>query len=141
MHSTSNKHYSPFSEQENLSITNGIPMYPPWNSQDPKKLATEGKPTIPQGESQSYAKDQLGVKQGETKLLGVPWNEEEDTIQINFPALITIAGREVPGKITKIYDPLGLASPITLEEKMKYREVCETRWNSAKNFPKLQPKT
>ena len=26
-----------------------------------------------------------------------------------------------------IYDPLGLASPITLEGKMLYREVCETR--------------
>ena len=41
----------------------------------PQELATEGKPTIPQGESESYANYQLGVKQGETKELGIPWNK------------------------------------------------------------------
>ena len=32
-----------------------------------------------------------------------------------------------PGKLAKIYDPLGLASPITLEGKMLYRQACELR--------------
>ena len=94
----------------------------------PEEQTREGQPTIPQGDSLSYVKDQLEVRQGETKLLGVPWNEEKDTIQITFPAQITNATkREVLGKIAKIYDPLGLASPITLEGKIIYREVCETR--------------
>ena len=67
-------------------------------------------------------------RQGETKLLGVPWNKKKDTIQITFPGQITNATeREVLGKMAKIYDPLGLASPITLEGKILYREVCETR--------------
>ena len=48
----------------------------------PEEQTTQGQPIIPQGERQSYAKDHLGVRQGETKLLGVPWNKEEDTIQI-----------------------------------------------------------
>ena len=53
--------------------------------------------------------------------------EQDDTIQINFPALITNeTKRKVLGEIAKVYDPLGLASPITLEEKIIYREVCET---------------
>lgn len=66
----------------------------------------EERPTTHQNENQSYAKDQLGVKQGETKLLGVPWDKGEDTIQTSFPDLITKATkREVLGKIAKIYDP------------------------------------
>ena len=52
--------------------------------------------------------------------------EQDDTIQINFPAPITNeTKRKVLGEIAKIYDPLGLA-PINLEEKIIYRQVCET---------------
>lgn len=69
-------------------------------------------------EAQSYTKDQLGVKGGETKLLGVSWNKATDKIQISFPeAIENVTKREVLGKLAKIYDPLGLASPITLEGK------------------------
>ena len=101
---------------------------PSLEQRTPEEQTREGQPTISQGDSQSYVKDQLEVRQGETKLLGVPWNKEKDTIQITFPAQITNATkREVLGKIAKIYDPLGLASPITLEGKIIYREVCETR--------------
>ena len=34
----------------------------------------------------SYAKQQLGAKQGETRVLGMPWNKEEDTIAVTFPS-------------------------------------------------------
>ena len=50
----------------------------------PQKLATKGKPTIPQGESQRYAKDQLGVKQGEMKLLGVHWHNPDQLPCSNY---------------------------------------------------------
>ena len=83
--------------------------------------------------SQSYAKFQIGVKTGETKLLGVPWNKTEDTIEVNFPGpIINVTKREVLGEIAKIYDPLGLASPVTLVGKMLYREACDARtpWDS-----------
>ena len=92
------------------------------------KETVEERPITHQNENQSYAKDQLGVKQGETKPLGVPWDKRKDTIQTSFPDPITKATkRDVPRKITKIYDPLGLASLITLEGKFLYREVCESR--------------
>lgn len=94
----------------------------------PQEETMEERPTTHQNGSQSYAKDQLGVKQGETKLLGVPWDKREDTIQTSFPTPIMKATkREVLGKIAKIYDLLGLASAITLEGKLLYRDVCETR--------------
>ena len=87
----------------------------------PHEETIEERPTSHQNENQSYAKNQLGVKQGETKLLGVPWDKREDTIQTSFPDPITKATkREVLRKIANIYNPLGLASPITLEEKFLY---------------------
>ena len=33
----------------------------------------------------SYAKQQLGVKPGKTKLLRMPWDKEKDTIAVIFP--------------------------------------------------------
>ena len=88
----------------------------------------EEQPTTPLDASQSYAKCQMGVKTGETKLLGVPWNKTEDSIEVNFPGpVINVTKREVLGEIAKIYDPLGLASPVTLVGKMLYREACDAR--------------
>ena len=76
----------------------------------------------------SYAKEQLGVKPGETSLLGVPWDKEKDTIKVNFPdSLKEITKRSVLGNIAKIYDPLGIVSPTTLQGKLIYREVCDAR--------------
>lgn len=70
----------------------------------------------------------MGVKGGETKLLSVPWNKPLDTIQVIFPALIEkVPKRDVLGKLAKIYDPLGLSAPITLEGKMLYRAACESQ--------------
>ena len=96
-----------------------------WHS----NIATlEAETTLTETESvPSYAKEQLGVKTGETKLLGITWNKETDTIEVNFPKPLTeITKREVLGKIARVYDPLGLASPTTLVGKMVYRDACDT---------------
>lgn len=37
------------------------------------------------GQESSYAKQQLGAKPGETKLLGMLWDKEKDTVTIVFP--------------------------------------------------------
>jgi hypothetical protein len=60
-----------------------------WHSDNPA-LKAEIKPLEAEINSlltveTSYAKEQLGVKPGETSLLGVPWDEEKDTIKLNFP--------------------------------------------------------
>ena len=40
--------------------------------------------------------------------------------------------RGILGKVAKIYDPLGLASPVTLSGKMLFRDACDTKfaWDS-----------
>ena len=86
----------------------------------------------------SYGKQQLEAKQGETKLLCMPWNKEEDTIAVTFtspPEQPT--KRDLLGGLVRIYDPLGLASPTTLTGKMLYRDVCDSCIAWDKSLPSL----
>ena len=46
------------------------------------------QPTTVLNTSQSFAKHYMGVKMGETKLLGRPWNKTVDTIEVAFPVPI-----------------------------------------------------
>ena len=51
-----------------------------------------------------------------------------DTIEVAFPApIVKVTKREILRKISKIYDPSGLASPVSLAGKMLYRETCDAR--------------
>ena len=51
-----------------------------------------------------------------------------DTIEVTFSApIVKVTKREILRKISKIYDPSGLASPVTLAGKILYRETCHAR--------------
>ena len=68
------------------------------------------------------------MKPGECGLRGWRWNKDSDTIAVTFPQEIVAATkRGVLGKIAKVYDPLGLVSPLTLEGKMLYRYACQQK--------------
>ena len=96
-----------------------------WHSNDP---ALETETNQVEATEPSYVEDQLGVKPGDTTLLGVPWDKENDTIKVNFPDRSNeVTKRGVLGKIAKIYDPLGIVSPTTLQGKLIYREACDSR--------------
>ena len=70
----------------------------------------------------------MDVKRGETKLLSTPWNKTVLTIEVAFPApIVKVTKREILRNISKIYDHLGLASPVTLAGKMLYRETYNAR--------------
>lgn len=74
----------------------------------------------------TYAKEQLeGTSTLETKLLGLTWKKDTDTLQVNFPSEpARETKRGVLTNLAKVYDPLGLVSPVTLEGKRLYREMC-----------------
>ena len=84
---------------------------------------------------QTFAKQQLRQPDnGNCSLLGLAWNKNEDTISIpisNEEASTTKRG--VLTKVAKIYDSLGLASPLSLTGKMLYREACNLKctWDQA----------
>ena len=81
-------------------------------------------------------KHYMGVKMGKTKLLGRPWNKTVETIEVAFPVpIVKVTYREIHRKIANIYDPLGLASLVTLAGKMLYIETCDARVPCSVVFP------
>ena len=78
----------------------------------------------------TYAKQQLSANvSGEgSKLLGLKWDKVADTLAITFPQeRAEPTKRGILGKLARIYDPLGLVSPTTLQGKFIYREACELK--------------
>ena len=79
-------------------------------------------------EEQSFAKQQLNVKPSESKILGLKWDKQQDTLVVVIPKEETQpTKRGILGKMAKIYVPLGLIAPLTLTAKQIYRELCETK--------------
>ena len=96
-----------------------------WNSNYPQ---LESGKVVPVDEQQSYAKQQLGVKEGESKMLGLLWNKREDLIAVVFPEEpVETTKRGILRFLAAVYDPLGIASPTMLVGKLLYREICESR--------------
>ena len=76
----------------------------------------------------SFAKQQLGAQMSESKVLGLPWNKQLDTLTVTFPLdKIPSTKRELLKKLAKVYDPLGLTSPLTLQGKLIYRDICNQK--------------
>lgn len=102
-----------------------------WNA-NASELEEDGdNPKI--NDEQTFAKQQLGVLRSESKVLGLQWNKSADTLTIPFSKdSSSTTKRGILSKLAKVYDPLGLASPITLLGKMIYRDVCDekTAWDA-----------
>ncbi|CAB4035486.1 Hypothetical predicted protein, partial [Paramuricea clavata] len=80
-------------------------------------------------EDQTAAKKQLAVNPQESKILGLPWNKVSDTLSALFlnEESKTPTKREILSRLAKTYDPLGLASPITLQGKLIYRGMQNSK--------------
>ena len=66
-----------------------------------------------------------------TKVLGLTWNTETDTFIFNLENLVTkaleapVTKRTILGMIAKIYDPLGLITPITSPLKVFLQKLFQ----------------
>ena len=79
-------------------------------------------------EEVTYAKNELGDKKPQTKLLGLPWDKSKDSLSVTLDHEDNgTTKRSVLSQLAKIYDPLGLVSPMTLQGKNLFREICEAR--------------
>ena len=56
-----------------------------WHSNESKLESSEEDGDLQGSNHPSYAKQQLGVRSDETKLLGLPWNKSNDTLAVGFP--------------------------------------------------------
>ena len=81
----------------------------------------------------SYAKQELGVNQDKTAILGVKWNKSDDQFKICFPEKDTeVTKRGIVQYLASVYDPLGISSPVVLQGKLIFRDACElkTSWDA-----------
>ena len=107
-----------------------------WHS-NKATLETENK----QEEEQTFAKAKLGVKPGETKLLGLLWNKENDTLLTTFPETPSeLTEKEILRFLASVYDPFGLVSPTTLVGKVLYRNTCDQHLPWDGKLPKTTEK-
>ena len=78
----------------------------------------------------SFVEQQLNISQSnKTSILGLPWDCDKDTLSVTFPKKISEepTKRGILGKLAKVYDPIVLVSPVTLEGKVIYRNACDSK--------------
>ena len=103
-------------------------------------------------QDKSYTKDVRSKQHsdGEHKILGVRWNLVQDTLIFDLNELanamtkLKAAKRQIAGITARLYDLLGFMSPVIIQMKMFFQELCVqkvewdepltgqllTRWNS-----------
>lgn len=96
-----------------------------WHSNVPELASIE----TGQSADQTFAKQQLGISSGgESSLLGLKWDKLRDVLSVTVPTpKADNTKRGILAKVASIYDPLGMASPLTLSGKLLYRDACNLR--------------
>ena len=96
-------------------------------------------------EDKTYTQTQLGANNSsiscERKILGLNWDIVKDTFMFYFDWLVQFA-RELPLNkrsvlkvVAKLYDPLGLISPLFITVKALFQDLCKlkTNWDEPLN--------
>jgi len=83
------------------------------------------------GEEVSYAKQQLQPRGSSTSILGLKWERNTDQLMINCNIedkyAKSVTKRSMLHTLASIYDPLGVAGPMTLTGKLLFRECCDQK--------------
>eukprot|EP00112_Aurelia_sp_Birch-Aquarium-sp1_P019774 Seg496.1 transcript_id=Seg496.1/GoldUCD/mRNA.D3Y31 product="hypothetical protein" protein_id=Seg496.1/GoldUCD/D3Y31 len=77
-------------------------------------------------------------KPEESKVLGMIWNSKSDELAYDFDAMLgssekeQVTKRDVLATTAKIFDPLGLISPVIVPLKLVFQQLCKQTndWNS-----------
>ena len=111
-------------ESVELFSQGGFPLHK-WHSSDPRFEEQQ-----PADEDQTYAKEELGTNPAETKILGMKWDKAKDTLAVDFRGCKQTGEgtkRGILQSIARVYDPLGVTSPLILDAKEIYRKTCEEK--------------
>ena len=104
-----------------------------WHSNHPE---LEENDSAQNSTEQTYAKQHLGVKTGQTKMLRIKRDKKQDEFNIEIPPPIQkITKRNILQKIASIYDVLGFISPCTLVAKDIFRKICDEKIPWDKELP------
>lgn len=98
------------------------------DAQENQETASESVTT----EEETYAKFSLGseISKSQPKVLGLPWDCENDEICFSFEKIVAKAQEISPTKrgllslLASMFDPVGLISPVIVCMKMLFQELC-----------------
>nr|CAD2178770.1 unnamed protein product [Meloidogyne enterolobii] len=80
-------------------------------------------------ESRGMSEDLLIRNQIETKILGIRWNLKEEYLIFKMPTFEgQITKRNILAAISKIYDPIGLISPVLIQAKLLLQKIFEANY-------------
>ena len=94
----------------------------------------EFKPVV--DEDKTYTKEVLGgrpTSDKEQRILGVKWNFVQDRLVFDLNELAILVRsteatkRHIVSVASKFYDPLGFISPVTIQFKMLFRDLCVSK--------------
>ena len=89
-------------------------------------------------EEVTFAKQELGDSTPRAKLLGLPWDNSKDSLSVTMQQVDHGTTKEL-SQLAKIYDLLGLVSPMTLQGKNFFREICEAHLSWDAKLPVSMP--
>ncbi|XP_065063348.1 uncharacterized protein LOC135689914 [Rhopilema esculentum] len=109
-----------------------------WKSNDPqlaqyfKVMEETGKHPADGGGECSYVKEMLGEEISDTKskVLGITWDMLKDNLEFELTKIESsvpnspVTKRTILSMISKLFDPLGLVSPIIVSAKVLFQELC-----------------
>jgi len=88
-------------------------------------------------EDMTYSRSILGTPviedPGEQRILGTLWNFHNDNLVFDLTETASLARKVEPTKrnvistVSKFYDPLGVISPITIQFKILFQELCKEK--------------
>ena len=79
----------------------------------------------------NFAKQQLGTKADETKILGIFWDKQSDSFIIKIPNFSKrLTKRNILQALASIYDALGFTSLCLLTGKLICQNVCDSKKKS-----------
>ena len=120
-----------------------------WKTNDPqlREKISSRETKKPTGEvdrledEETYAKSKLEPQAGTKgeKVLGLPWNCEEDTLHFNFVHVVdkakglTATKRNLLSLLASLFDPLGIVSPVKVSMKVLFQEICNSKFDWDEN--------
>jgi len=112
-----------------------------WHSNVPEIERQRENELEPPQTNSTDAKLAVGTQPHESKILGVPWNKEEDTFSINFAKTLkgvedgAVTKRKMFSAINSIFDLLGIATPVVIVGKILYSEICPRKLTWDEELP------
>ena len=95
-----------------------------WHSNEPNLETND----LSSEKELNFAKEHLGTKANETKILDLNWDKQRDTFRVEIPTESQhLTKRNIVKTLASINNPLGFTSPVLLIGKILLRNLCDLR--------------